>query len=147
MATPIKARISAAVAIKQSLTTRRVRLAICGVAIVIVGLGVHYFGHGAWAPIAGGALYAGLIYVLVSLVAPRLSVDRLAASTLIICVLIELAQLTPVPLRLAELWSPSRLVLGTTFDVVDLFAYAIGAVVAGGVDAQVRNLTKRSDSN
>lgn len=79
---------------------------------------------------AGGVLYAVLIYLLVAFFAPRWPPLRAAALALGVCVAIELFQLTPVPGELGAAFAPLRLVLGSTFVATDLVAYAIGAALA-----------------
>ena len=83
---------------------------------------------------SGDALYAGLCYVLLSLVllwvGVGLSVSRRAAVALLLMTALELFQLTQIPARMAL--SPSlgtrilARLLGTEFSFLDLVAYAVG---------------------
>ena len=86
---------------------------------------------------AGGILYAALMYLLLAFVLPGARLWRLAGAAVVVCVLVELFQLTPYPSRWGAQWPPLRLVLGTTFNAWDLPAYAAGAAGAGLVDRLV----------
>ncbi|MFC7402864.1 DUF2809 domain-containing protein [Citricoccus sp. GCM10030269] len=121
---------------------KSVRLAIGVVALttVALGLGVRWFGDGAWTGPVGDALYAVLIYLLVSLAIPRRSPMLVAGIAVVICALVELFQLSGLPLQWAETWPPIRLVLGTTFGWSDLLAYVLGCVVAGVVAGVVSSV-------
>jgi Protein of unknown function (DUF2809) len=62
---------------------------------------------------------------------------------LVVCAVIELAQLTGVPATAVKAWPPLRYVLGTTFQATSLMAYTVGAALAAVVD---RASTRRSRS-
>ncbi|MCC2333189.1 DUF2809 domain-containing protein [Cellulomonas wangsupingiae] len=87
------------------------------------------------ADLAGGALYAALVQLLVLLAAPRARPRAAAAWSLGACVAVELAQLTAVPAHLAAAWPPAAYVLGSTFVATDLLAYAGGVAVVTAADA------------
>ena len=110
----------------------RLLLAAAAAAVTVVGLVVSTTGSGPLADPAGDALYAALVYLVLAFCAPRARRGVLAATAFGLCALIELAQLTGLPATLVERWDPVRYLLGTTFNAVDLFAYAAGAV-AGAV--------------
>ena len=94
------------------------------------GLVVTQLGHGPVAGIVGDSLYAVLVYLLAAVLAPRARAGRVAAVAVAACAGIEFAQLTGVPAALVASWPPARYVLGTTFQAVDLAAYAGGALLA-----------------
>ncbi|GAB3752397.1 hypothetical protein GCM10027591_00260 [Zhihengliuella somnathii] len=106
--------------------------------MVPLGLAARYMLPGGAGDLAGGALYAVLIYLLVAFAVPRVPPSRVGAVALAICAAVEFFQLTPVPRMLAEVFPPSALVLGSSFVWMDLLAYAAGAAVAGLVDSAVR---------
>ncbi|WP_394844904.1 DUF2809 domain-containing protein [Pendulispora brunnea] len=108
--------------------------------VLFAGLAIRKWTGGAFAKYAGVALYASLIYTLVIAIAPRLSPWRAAAIALGFCWAIEFGQLSSIPASLARRSMLARLVLGTTFNVPDLFWYAVGiapmAVADGGLRAR-----------
>ncbi|WP_394825700.1 DUF2809 domain-containing protein [Pendulispora albinea] len=113
--------------------------------ILFVGLAVRTWTGGAFAKYAGVALYASLIYALVIATAPRLLPWRAAAIALAFCWAIEFGQLTTIPASLAKQSKLARLVLGTTFNIPDLFWYAVGIAPLAYVDRMLRaRASKRS---
>ena len=97
---------------------------------------------GAVGDVAGGILYAALVFVLVALVAPATAGLRIGALSFALCVAVELLQLTGLPAAAAELLPPIRYVLGTTFVASDLIAYAGGTALAVLVDRGLRWTTR-----
>lgn len=120
---------------------RRRRLVAAGVLLLTIaaGLTVHAGApDGAASDIAGDALYAVAAYLAVVNAAPRLRTFLVAAVAAAWCTLIELFQLTGVPLALGSAFSPIMLVLGTVFDPRDLVVYLATVVVAAVIDGFVR---------
>jgi hypothetical protein len=117
---------------------RRLWLAAAAVVTIALGLAVHRWMPGSAGDFTADAAYAVLIYLLVAAVAPRM--NTLAAFLLAVtfCFAIELAQLSDIPLRLAESVPLVALVLGTTFVPRDLLAYLLGAAVVAAVDSVLR---------
>ena len=117
----------------------RSRAVLVGAAAVVVvaGLAVARSGTGRWADPAGDALYGALVYVLVLLVAPRVSPWVAAGAATAWCTLVELAQLPGVPAELVGHVPVLRYALGTTFNAVDLVVYAAAATLAALVDRTV----------
>ena len=114
--------------------SRRAVLALAALAVVAVGVGVAQV-EGPVADALGGVLYAALAALLVALVAPSAGGTRVAGLALVLCVGVELAQLTDVPTRLVGAWPALRYLVGTTFNPWDLLAYAAGVVVVGWLAA------------
>ena len=114
---------------------RRRRWSLAGAAglIVITGLVVHFVTEGAVGDFVADALYAVLIFLLLSLFFVRVNGWLIAGIAIALCTAIELFQLTGVPLAMAEAFPPARLVFGTTFIATDLIAYILGIVVAAVV--------------
>ncbi len=117
---------------------RRLVLLICAVVVIAVGLAVHTGVPGEVGGFAGDALYAVLVFLLVSLVVPRAPLLPTAGAALAFCWAIELLQLTPLPAALARTVPGASLVFGSTFQALDLVAYVIGVAAAAGVDAVSR---------
>ena len=113
-------------------------LAGAAVAVVAAGLWARTGLAGAAGDAAGGILYAALIYLLLAFTAPRARGAAVAAAAVVLCVVIELFQLTPWPAQWGMQWAPLRLVFGTTFNPWDLPAYAAGGVVAALMDWLLR---------
>jgi uncharacterized membrane protein YdbT with pleckstrin-like domain len=116
----------------RSPTTRRRRMlaAVAGL-IMVTGLLVHFTLVSAAGNFVADALYAVMLFVVLSFVFVRASGWRIALAAFLICLAIELFQLTGVPSSLAEVFPPVRLLLGTTFAAIDLVAYFVGSVAAG----------------
>ena len=94
--------------------------------------------------IAGDALYALLIYLLVVSVAARLPVRRVAGVAAAWCVAVELLQLSGFPASAGEAFPPAMLVLGTVFDVRDLVVYLVTVGIAAGADAALHRIRTRT---
>lgn len=120
---------------------RRLVAAIVAVLTVAAGLAVHRLApDGAPSDIAGDALYAVLIVLLVVVALPRASSWAAGGVGIAWCVLVELFQLTGWPLAWAASFPPVVLVLGTVFDARDLVIYMLAGAAAAAVDALVRGV-------
>lgn len=113
---------------------RRLSAVVAVPLVVAAGLGARSVGHGAAASAAGDVLYAVLVYALVVALAPRWRHAVAAGTAVAVCWLVEAAQLTSFPAALADVWWPVRYVLGTSFVWTDLLLYAVGVLLASGVD-------------
>jgi hypothetical protein len=122
---------------------RRIWLAGAAVLSIALGLAVHRWMPGSLGDFTADAAYAVLIYLLVAAIAPRLNALTVFLFAVVFCFAIELAQLSDIPLRLAEAVPLVSLVLGTTFVPRDLVAYVIGAALVAGVDVAVRRIVRR----
>ncbi|WP_311245939.1 DUF2809 domain-containing protein [Microbacterium sp. WCS2018Hpa-23] len=118
--------------------TRRRRLLIAAVLVIVVGLAVHLIGSGPVADFAGDALYAVMIYLVIAIVFARVASWVVGAAAVVVCTLIEVFQLTGLPGVWAHAFWPVRLVLGAGFDARDLIAYAVGAALATVCDLILR---------
>ena len=112
---------------------RRARLGIAAACILLAGLAVHAFADGLVGGFAGDALYAALIVVLVAWLVPRAARWVAPALALAFCWAIELLQLTPVPRAIETRIPGSYFVLGSTFQWIDLAAYAVGVAAVAMV--------------
>ena len=95
--------------------------------------------------VAGGILYAVLVFVLVAMLAPSAAGLRIGVVSMALCVAVELLQLTGWPTIAAELVPPIRYVLGTTFVASDLLAYAGGTALAVVIDHLGLGWNERSE--
>ncbi|MFF2815189.1 DUF2809 domain-containing protein [Kitasatospora cineracea] len=95
------------------------------------------------ASLLGGALYTALLYTLLSAAAPRLGPWTAGTAALAAGWAVELFQLTGLPADLGRHSRLARLVLGTTFDPVDLLGYALGAAAATALHGLARRPARR----
>jgi len=118
---------------------RRLVLLLVAAAIVAAGLAVHLLApKDAVGDAIGDVLYAVLVVLLVAFAAPWAAWWGTGAVALAWCVGVELLQLTSLPASLGAAFEPLKLVLGTTFAPWDLLWYALGVVLAAGVDGALR---------
>ena len=115
------------------LTSRQRTLAAAIVLIMISGLIVHYLTVGFAADFVADALYAVVVFLVLSFVFAHRPGWQPAVGAIVFCAGIEALQLTGLPAMLGEVLPPVRLVLGSTFSPLDLVAYVIGVLVALGV--------------
>lgn len=87
----------------------------------------------------GVCLWCALVYWWVVFARPRLAVWRVLLVATAVGWAVEFLQLTPVPAKLAELFPPSRWVLGRAFHAADLAAYVVGAGAAAGLHTAWRH--------
>lgn len=108
--------------------SQRSRPRILAVAVLIVALGL--LGRrlpGLGGDIAGGVLYAVLLYLVFAFALPRARPVALVAAAAVAGLTIELFQLTGIPAQIGSAWPPARLVLGSTFVPLDLAIAVAGA--------------------
>jgi hypothetical protein len=79
--------------------------------------------------VAGSVLYVGFAGMLLAAASPALSSATIASFAFAFAVAVELLQLTGVPQALVAVFPGARLVFGSSFDPIDLLAYAGGAVL------------------
>lgn len=122
---------------------RRIVAAVLLLIVIGAGLGVHALLPDTTATdVAGDALYAAAAYLAIVIVAPRLSPLVAGAIAAAWCVVVELFQLTGIPLELGAVFTPAMLVLGTVFDGRDLLVYVLTLVVVVAADAVVSRLRR-----
>jgi hypothetical protein len=122
------------------MTPARRRLIALAALVVVVAAGLivaKILPSSAATDIAGDALYAVAAYTGLVLILPRARRVVLAIAATGWCVLVELLQLSGLPVALAERIPPIALVLGTGFDARDLIVYASSVLVATAADAAV----------
>ncbi|MGW4942276.1 ribosomal maturation YjgA family protein [Actinoplanes sp. NPDC004185] len=108
----------------------RGRLAALAAVVVIVGLafGIRSVSDGGLEQWSGTALYASMIYAGVFLLWPAAPPVRAGILAVAFCWAVEFSQLTGVPAALSERSPAARLVLGASFDWVDVAWYPVGVV-------------------
>lgn len=104
---------------------------------MVVGLAARFALAGGLADAAGGVFYTALVYVLIALVWPRLEPVRVGCAAFAFSAAIEGLQWTGLAADLVDVWSPLRLVVGTSFVATDLLAYALGAAIAAFADTRL----------
>lgn len=122
------------------MTPARRRLVALTALVVLVAAGLvvaKVLPSSVTTDVAGDALYAAAVYTGLVLLLPRARRVILGVAAIAWCVLVELLQLTGLPVALAERVPPIALVLGTGFDARDLVVYASAVLVAAAADAAV----------
>lgn len=114
---------------------RRLVLLLSAALVIGLGLAVHVGVPGEGGGFAGDALYAVLIFLLVAFIMPRAPSPTVAGTALAVCWAIEFLQLTGLPAALSRAVPLASLVVGSTFQWLDLLAYAVGVGAAAGADA------------
>lgn len=122
--------------------TRRIRLAAaCALAAALGVASKRYGGAGRSVAIGQGEDFFGTLFLVLAprLVLLHVALWKIAAAVLAILVAIELSQLLHGGFieRLRANWWGGH-ILGNTFEVADLFAYALGAAAAIAVDSMSR---------
>src|SRR5699024_11129545 len=107
--------------------SRRRALALAALVVTALGLGARTVGHGTASVVSGDALYAVLVYVVVTLAAPRGRPLVVGVVAWGLCAAVELAQLVGFSAAVVALWEPARWVRGTTFHGPDLLVSGAGA--------------------
>lgn len=119
--------------------TRRLVAAVALVVLLGVGLIVaRVLPDSTVTDVAGDALYAAAVYAGLAVLAPRMLPPLLAATAAAWCVVVELFQLTGLPIAWSAAFPPAGLVLGSGFDPRDLVVYVAAAGTAWSIDAAVR---------
>jgi hypothetical protein len=116
----------------------RLRCAVAAVVVLLAGLGLQLLDRSVAIDLAGSALYACLVGLLVAIAWPRLSTPLVAVIGFAVSAAVELLQLTGIPALVVSALPPLRLVFGSAFDPLDLVGYAVGAVLLFAVHAAAR---------
>ena len=116
----------------------RFRLLCLLLLTIALGLASRHFSHVLpwWmAKNAGDVLYAVMVYWLLGLFWPRLPALRLALLSLLFCFGIEFLKFVQTPWLVAVRHSTAgRLVFGVGFHGFNLVCYALGTVLAWGLE-------------
>lgn len=110
---------------------RRIRLfaVVAVLACLALGLGLQLLDRSPVIDLLGSVLYVMLVGLLVLLVRPSLPGLVIVAIALGIATVVELLQLTPISAAVVGAVPSARLVLGSSFDPLDLVAYVAGALL------------------
>ena len=84
---------------------------------------------GVGVDVAGSVLYVGFAGMVLAAVRPALSSAAVASVAFAFAAAVELLQLTRLPQAVVVAFPPARLLLGSSFDPIDLVAYTGGAVL------------------
>jgi hypothetical protein len=108
----------------------RVRSMLAAVVGLAFGLGLQLLDRTPLIDVLGSVVYLVFIACLLRAIWPLLGAVGSAATAFGFATALELLQLTELPQLVVDAVPPSRLLLGSAFDPIDLFAYAGGAVLA-----------------
>ena len=117
----------------------RVRAVIGAIACVALGLGLQLLDRSLVIDLVGSMLYVLLVGMLVLLIRPSLAAPAVAAIAFAVAALVELLQLTGIPTAIVDAVPLARLVIGGSFDPVDLLAYLGGAALLLPIVALIRH--------
>lgn len=121
----------------------RNRLVYGAMVLAVIALGLASRRYPGLFPAAlgkypGDALWTMMVFFGLAMIAPRLSVARLALGALAISYVVEFGQLYQAPWIVAVRAHPlGHLVLGTAFGWMDLVAYTVGAVVSFMIESRI----------
>ncbi|ANJ25771.1 DUF2809 domain-containing protein [Agromyces aureus] len=121
----------------------RLILAATAAVVLLAGLVLQLLDRTVAIDLAGSALYACLVGLVIAIAWPRLPSWAIALAGFGVSAAVELLQLSGIPSRLVEALPPLRLVFGSSFDPLDLVGYAIGAVLLLGLHAGARRVVAR----
>jgi len=96
---------------------------------LVLGVLLQLLDRSLLVDVAGSVLYVGFAGMLLAALWPALSSAAIAAVAFAFAAAVELLQLTGVPPAIVAAFPPARLLLGSSFDPLDLVAYAVGAVL------------------
>lgn len=108
-----------------------------------LGLGLQLLERSVVVDVAGSMLYVCCAGMLLSALWPALPSPAVASIAFGFAVAVELLQLTAVPQAVVAAFPPARLLFGSSFDPVDLLAYAGGAVLLFGARLAIVGLARR----
>jgi Protein of unknown function (DUF2809) len=112
---------------------------------IAAGLGVRALSDGVVSNLVGVALWDTLVCCLVVVLRPGVSPRSLFIAGALLGIGTEVLQATGVPMQLYRAHPLFALVLGTTFQWVDVPAYPVGAALgAAGQGLWLRACTSRS---
>jgi len=109
-------------------------------AVIVCGLSLRWYGFPLGLPAfvvkyGGSLLWATMVFLLVGMLAPRLSRTQLASIALVIAVVVELSRLVHTPwLDAFRLSTAGALLLGRIFSPWNLLAYGIGIAFGIWID-------------
>jgi Protein of unknown function (DUF2809) len=117
---------------------------ISAIVVVLIGVASRLF-HSGLPPIdkyLGDALYAILVYILLSIAWLGVAPARKALAAGVLMAAIEIFQLSYIPARMAKSGNLAlklgAIILGTSFSWYDLLAYAVGILLVFMLDRMLR---------
>jgi len=119
---------------------------------IVVGIGIysrhHPIGNYIWDKSTGDLCYAAAAFLLLGIIAPRMSPVIIAAVAMCYCIGIECFKLTALPAK----WEGNPvlpIIFGSTFSVHNLICYtiAVAALFAVEQSARPQRVVARSNSD
>ena len=120
--------------------------------LIIITIALGLFSRSTFIPLLiypylGDALYAVMIYFIVTFIAPKTSFHKTSIISILICYTIEFSQLYQAP-WISELrhYTLVKLVLGQGFLWTDLVSYLLGTILGFSIDFKLsykQNLTAK----
>ncbi|MET4260263.1 hypothetical protein ABIC09_005224 [Bradyrhizobium sp. S3.12.5] len=132
------------IALRQSMLLR----AALALIVIACGLSLRWYGFPLGLPAfvvkyGGSLLWATMVFLLVGVLAPRLSRSQLAAIAMVIAIVVELSRLVHTPwLDAFRLTTAGALLLGRIFSLWNLVAYLIGIVAGVWLDSRVASFAQ-----
>lgn len=123
----------------------RVALAL---AVIACGLSLRWYGFPLGLPAfvvkyGGSLLWATMVFLLVGVLLPRLTRTQIAATAMVIAVMVEFSRLVHAPwLDAFRLTTAGALLLGRIFSPWNLVAYLIGIVAGIWLDSRVASFAQ-----
>ncbi|WP_018323249.1 DUF2809 domain-containing protein [Bradyrhizobium sp. WSM2793] len=121
------------------LRTSLIRAALA-LAVIVCGLSLRWYGFPLGLPAfvvkyGGSLLWATMVFLLVGVLLPRLTRTQIAATAVIIAVVVEFSRLVHTPwLDAFRLTTAGALLLGRIFSLWNLVAYAAGIAFGVWID-------------
>lgn len=125
----------------------RVRSGLAAAVGLALGLGLQLLDRTPVIDVLGSVVYIVFIASALRAIQPAIGAAACATTAFGFATVIELSQLTELPQRVVDAFPPARLLLGSAFDPVDLFAYAGGAVLAFLVQVALVDRDRVAGSN
>jgi hypothetical protein len=116
-----------------------IRTTLC-LAVIACGLGLRIYGLGWGLPAAivkygGSVLWGTMVFLLVTLAAPRLARPQAIAIAAVIATAVELSRLVHTPsLDAFRLTLAGALLLGRIFSMFDIAAYGVGILLGAALE-------------
>ena len=108
-----------------------------------LGLGLQLLERSLVVDVVGSVLYVCAVGLPLVALWPELPGAAVALTAFAFAVAVELLQLTAVPQAVVAAFPPSRLLFGSSFDPIDLVAYAGGAVLLFGARVAIVRVARR----
>ena len=108
--------------------------------VIVCGLSLRWYGFPLGLPAfvvkyGGSLLWATMVFLLIGVLLPRLTRSQLAATAMVVAIVVEFSRLVHAPwLDAFRLTTAGALLLGRIFSLWDLAAYAAGIALGIWID-------------